>query len=372
MRRGRAPILAVLALLVVVAPVAAADRTVPKGFYGVNWDRSVKEASGAPTKWGEWARMRRVGVESSRTTFDGGLSQAKKGGPIDFRRTDNYVWLATSHQIELLPTVVVAPRWARRSREKSYSPPKDLRDYAHYLKALIERYGPKGTFWPEHPELTKRPIRAWQLWNEPNLHYYWPVRHEDWAPGYGALVRRASKAVKAADPGAKVVLAGLTNESWTALDHLYDKGDVRGSFDIAAIHPFTPKTEGVVEIVRRFRKVMAKHGDGGKPLWATEIGLPAAKGHDADTTHGLETTNKGMARFLTRTYAALADGRHDPTIRIDRAYWYTWASGYGYHTHDPWDFAGLLRHKHTSAHESMVPMPALEAYEKSALKAEGR
>jgi hypothetical protein len=370
MRRRRALVIALVAALLAAASVDAhASRSVPKGFYGVNWDRSIKERSGPPTKWGEWARMQRVGVESSRTSFEWGLAQEKKNGPIDLRRTDNYVWLATSHQIELLPTVVVAPRWARYNKERAYSPPKARHAYAKYLTALIERYGPKGTFWPEHPELSRKPIRAWQLWNEPNLHFYWPTK-DDWAAGYGKLLRTAYKAIKAADPGAKVVLAGLTNKSWVALERLYDKGHIHGSFDIAAVHPFTPKAHGVVEIVRRFRAVMAKHGDAGKALWATEIGLPASRGTEANSNGDLETTRNGMARFLTRTYAALTASRRSATTRVNRAYWYTWASGY--RTRDPWDYSGLLRHKHTSAHESMVPMPALEAYQKSALKAEGR
>lgn len=359
-------------LVTLLAAGTAADahaaRTVPRNFYGTNWDRSIKEGSGPETKWGEWARMRRVGVETARTNFNWGYAQERKGGPIDFHRTDQLTWLAAAHDIDLLPTVAIAPNWAR-VRKRQYSPPKSRHAYARYLTALIGRYGPKGTFWSEHPELTKRPIRAWQLWNEPNLYFYWPVKG-DWAESYGKLVRTTYKAVKAADPGAKVVLAGMTNRSWSALQRLYEKGDVRGAFDVAAVHPFTPKPEGVVEIVRRFRAVMAKHGDAGKRVWATEIGLPASRGQDADPNNGLETTNKGMARFLTDTYAALETARGNRATRVDRAYWYTWASGYK--TRDPWDYTGLVQHKHTSAHESMVPMPALDAYEKSALKAEGR
>jgi polysaccharide biosynthesis protein PslG len=367
--RRRALILALLVALVALAPAGAyAKRTVPRGFYGTNWDRSIKERSGAPTKWGEWARMQRVGVESARTNFIWGFAQEQENGPIDFQRTDNLTWLAASHDIELLPTVVIAPNWARE-RKRQYSPPKSRHAYARYLTALIERYGPKGTFWPEHPELTKRPIRTWQLWNEPNLYFYWPVKG-DWAEGYGKLVRTSYKAIKNADPGAKVVLAGLTNRSWSALERLYEKGDIHGAFDIAALHPFTPKPKGVVEIVRRFHAVMAKHGDGGKPVWATEIGLPAARGHDTDPAGDLATTNRGMARFLTDTYAALTAARRTRATRVDRAYWYTWASGYK--SKDPWDYAGLLKHAHYTYSESMVPKPALDAYEKSALKAEGR
>ena len=47
-----------------------------------------------------------------------------------------------------------------------------------YLAALVERYGPDGTFWTDHPELPKHPLREWQIWNEPHLPAYWDAPRE--------------------------------------------------------------------------------------------------------------------------------------------------------------------------------------------------
>ena len=69
--------------------------------------------------------------------------------------------------------VTAAPRWARKYPGKAGSPPKRVADYTAYLSALAKRYGPKGTFWSENPTVPKRPIREWQIWNEPNLPYQW-------------------------------------------------------------------------------------------------------------------------------------------------------------------------------------------------------
>ena len=72
--------------------------------------------------------------------------------------------------------------------------------------AAVARYGPNGSFWTENPGVPKRPIRTWQIWNEPNFKYF--VAKPNPAE-YGKLVKLSYTALKAADPGAKMILAGL-------------------------------------------------------------------------------------------------------------------------------------------------------------------
>ena len=90
--------------------------------------------------------------------------------------------------------------------------PKKFSYYADYLRVLIGRYGPHGSFWIDNPTLPYMPIRMWQVWNEPNLLPFWATH--PWVASYLALLRQAHDAIKAADPGAKVVLGGLDNYSW--------------------------------------------------------------------------------------------------------------------------------------------------------------
>ena len=74
------------------------------------------------------------------------------------------------------------------------------------MRQAVERYGPHGRFWSEHPEVPRDPIRTWQIWNEPNFKYF--VARPN--PGeYGRLVKRSARAIHALDLGAKVVLGGL-------------------------------------------------------------------------------------------------------------------------------------------------------------------
>ena len=79
------------------------------------------------------------------------------------------------------------------------SPPRDTADFARLLTALVARYGPNGSLWVEHPEVVKQPIRAWQIWNEPNLTRYWNVA--PWAPSYVALLKAAHRGAEGRRPG---------------------------------------------------------------------------------------------------------------------------------------------------------------------------
>ena len=91
---------------------------------------------------------------------------------------------------------------------QEHSPPRSNGDFAAYAGALAVRYGPGGGFWRAHPELTPQPVDTYEIWNEPNLAIEWGLRQPE-PQRYVDLLRTAYLAVKAADPSAVVVSAGL-------------------------------------------------------------------------------------------------------------------------------------------------------------------
>jgi polysaccharide biosynthesis protein PslG len=352
--------LALAALLGWLAPAQARD--VPRDFYGTVLDGGVLGAP-AGVLAQQWPRMAASGVESARVVFSWADAQPLPGGPFDFSRTDQLVAGASAHQIDLLPVVIYAPPWARADLSQPSSPPAHEADYAAYLQALVGRYGPGGSFWSEHPELPPRPVRAWQIWNEPQLRYQWST--PGFAQGYGALLRASYQALKAADPGCTVVLAGATNFSWRAIATLYARGGIHGFFDVAAVHPYTSNPKNVVRVVRLVRKVLRRHGDGRLPIWVTELGFPASKGR-VRSRNSLQTTPRAAARRLTRAYSLLIARRSNPRLLVGRAYWYTWASSYG--GTDIFSFSGLWRFDGLSGFR---PQRQLAAYVHSARLHEG-
>jgi hypothetical protein len=365
-------VLAVIALaagLLAAAPAAdAAKRRVPTGFHGVMWDRAATRAPGAEQER-HWALMAESGVESVRTVLWWRESQPEAGSAPDFGRTDPLVELAARHNIGLLPIVLGTPDWAARTPGSGGSPPEHASDYTAFLRALVLRYGPAGSFWDERPDLPRRPLREWQIWNEPHLTEYWNAegrRRNAWAPEYARLLKASKRAIEDIDPGATIVLAGLADFAWRHVERL-GRSRIRRHFDVAALNFFTSRPRNVMKGVRFFRRALRRIGAARKPIWLTETTWPAGKGRVPPPRPAWQrawyTTDSGMARRLRGLYSLAARNRR--RLRLTRVYWYTWASAY--QDGDLFDYAGLNRF----GGGELESKPALTAYTESARRLQG-
>jgi hypothetical protein len=356
---------AAIAVLLLAVPGAAA-RSVPQGFFGVMYDNGIEKARD-DVQDAQWDLMASSGVETVRTVFDWAEAQpGGRGTPIDFGRTDGVVQRAAMRNLEVLPIVFYAPRWARAYRGRFTSPPKRRADYVTYLASLVERYGPEGTFWSEHPELPKRPVREWQIWNEPHLPAYWDAPEKGpygYARNYPLMLRASHNIVKSLDPGAKIVMAGLTQRAWEEIEVLYRRG-IKGYFDVAALQIFPQTVKRAVKATRFFRDAMKKRGDGRKPVYLTEITWPASKGRTAGIKYQSQATPRGMASKLSGMYSAMAARRR--ALGLGRVFWYTWSSPYG-RGGSIFNYAGLQRFDNGA----FDPQPALAAYQRSARRLQG-
>ncbi|MDX6669149.1 MAG: polysaccharide biosynthesis protein PslG [Solirubrobacteraceae bacterium] len=367
------------------AKSAGPKRQVPPGFMGAVSDGPLDNpAIGLD---GEYRLMVRTGVESIRVAFYWDVAQPYAtsadvppdqrarfrdagGVPTDFAQSDRLVLAAARQGLSVLPVVLLAPVWARKHPEREWSPPSRPDTYARFVQALVRRYGPRGSFWAEHRRLTKIPIRDWQIWNEPNGPRFW-----DDEPPYGGvpnaayqrpyidLLHAAHDAIKAADPRARVVIAGFFGQSWYVLGFLYDfDRKVRRYFDVAAIHPFTAQPENVKFIVRSTRAVMNANGDRRKPLFLTEMSWPSAAGRP-NQGFGFEVSESEQAKRLRAAYSLLVSGH--PRFGVERIFWYTWAS-YD-RAPETFSFAGLRRWNG----RRLVSKPAFSAFRSTALALEG-
>lgn len=360
---------------VMAAPAGAARRSVPQGFLGANFDLLLVERQGSVA--GEAARMAAAGVESVRMPVYwyrlqpwaswGQVPAARRSGlvsvggvPTDFTWLDRVVEVLQRRGLRLLPTVLGAPAWARAEVNASgMYVPRDPAAYASLLAGLVARYGPRGTFWGAHPRLSRRPIRTWQIWNEPDNPFYWPA---PFAAGYTRLLRASYAAIHRSDRGARVLLASLTNRSWDALADIYAAG-ARGSFDGVALNPFTRDPRDVVRVIDHSRGVMARNGDRRMPVTITEFSWPSSAGR-LRVPFFAEVTRLGQAARVRQILPLLARARR--SRHLAAAYWYTWASsdlGGDY----AFRYAGLRRvlRGHTG------DKPALAAFRAAALRLEG-
>lgn len=357
----RRSFLALCALLAIAccAPAGAAAR-VPASFFGVMADGPLLGGAPGVDLAHELRLMRSSGAGSVRLAVYWSDAQPQPG-VLDFSTADRFMAAAAAARLDVLPVVLRSPAWAAANPSDPASPPRDPATYAAFLRALIQRYGPHGTFWPANPSLPRRPVREWQVWNEPDITKYWSVSGA-WAPGYVRLLRVAHAAIRRADPRAKVVLAGLTNRSWIDLRRVYAAGGGRW-FDVAAAHPFSRRVANVVKIVDLVRTEMRRHGDARKQLLLTEVSWSSGQGHST-FNYGWETTERGQAARIRSALRALVARR--ARDRIAGLYWYTWLSP-AIGDADSFDYGGLRR---LDGAGRPVSKPALAAFRSTARRLE--
>ena len=343
-------LLACLATLLVAAPLSEAR--LPRGFAGVLADGPAID--GTVSFEAQARAMQRNGVAWIRLpVYWRDVEPAR--GDLRLGALDAQVGAAARAGLPVMPVVLVAPAWAAKKPGNFNSHPARVSDYAGFVAALARRYGRGGTYWNENagPDL---PISRWQIWNEPDLEPYWDQEEPGWQNTYLPLLRAAGTAIREVDPSAQVVLAGLSNFSWTSLSRLYRAG-ARGSFDIAAINPFSREVSGVMEIVRRYREVMKTNREASKRLILSEVAWSSGKGM-ARQQFGWETTEKGQASRLSALFRALAGKRR--AYRIDSVAWATWLSP-PLGSPDSFAYSGLNR----MSGGRVVAKPALAAFRRS-------
>jgi hypothetical protein len=131
----------------------------------------------------------------------------------DFGDADAWVAALARHGLRwyVLGVGIPTPRWAAIDGLPPgcapRSPPARPGDFAAAMAAIAKRYGHRGTFWDEHPELPRVPVVDYEVWNAPN-------HGGDWCPqpdprAYAELYSATRAAIHAADPEARAVIGGL-------------------------------------------------------------------------------------------------------------------------------------------------------------------
>ncbi|MDM8528636.1 O-antigen ligase family protein [Anaerolineales bacterium HSG24] len=177
-------------------------------------------------------------------------------------------------QIKLITVLHTTPTWARAQDSSPTTPPKKLHDFGRFARLFATRYGDQ--------------VNHYQIWHEPNLSANWGNRFVDPAE-YTRLLREATVNIKATDPQAIIISAGLAptledgplnlNEM-AYLDQLYAAHAERW-FDVVAtqIYGFATEPEQSADPTtlgfsrtELLRQVMLNHGDAETPIWATAFG----------------------------------------------------------------------------------------------------
>jgi hypothetical protein len=312
------------------ATSATAVAPAPPGFYGV----APTTALGAE----DFQRLAQANIRTVRIVF---YWPTIAKGPRDYNwlNVDGSVIHAAAAGVTLIPELSGSPGFVSEDPNR---PPLDSGQeralWQDFVRSAVERYGPGGEFWdfvracppePGHcrPDLPYRPIQVWQVWNEPNLGPTW--RPAPSPAEYADLLSLTSDAVHGADPGAEVITGGIVPGGRGAvgsipqndfLAALYQRG-AADDFDGLDLHPYERKPKQARARVREARGMMQAYGDGGTPIWITEIGW-SVKGPKKDDQ---VTNRKGQAKRLSQMMKMLTADRAALNIRL--ASWYTYLDG---------------------------------------------
>jgi hypothetical protein len=236
-------------------------------------------------------------------------------GEYHFEGLDNLANQASAAGVSVLFSVVKAPDWAREGQDLSVAgPPNNPGDYADFIGAMAAHF--KGR------------VKAYEIWNEQNLHYEWGNQPID--PGrYMALLCAAFRSVKAQDPGATVLSGALTPtgvNSGQAMDDVRYLGamaraGLRGCANGVGAHPSgynnpanvaagwgnaaEPQFKGHRSFYYRgtmesYRKTTAM------PVWATEFGWASVENMGTGPAGGYEYAAQNsegeQAQFLVDAF----------------------------------------------------------------------
>ena len=268
---------AVVAVTALLATLPSASAALPPGFVGM----TSEEVFGHPgsVRHKHLPMQRKAGVRLLRQTFDWSTIELAPG-VYDFSAHDRFVLDLAKHRITVLPILFNPPevRSSRplRSAKHGTYPPRSAGEMGAWAAMLAARYGPGGLLWRTHPEVPPTPIRAWQIWNEPNLPVYWPSGSS--ARQYVRLLKNVGAAIKKHDPGAEIVTAGLAPSKlrgaidiFKYIDQMYRAGGAK-AFDTMAINSYVRNASGLKKLMERVRKTMNRRGDRRAKIWITELG----------------------------------------------------------------------------------------------------
>ena len=283
-----------------------------------------------------------IGIQIIRQPFSWSWIEPRRG-QYDFTFPDRFVGEAAARGIRVMPVLIDPPSFRSSAptsgAQRGHYPPARYEDLGEFGATLARRYGNNGTFWTEHPELPRLPIRSWQVWNEPNLPVYWRPRPN--ARQYVRLLRAAAVGIKSADPGAEIVTAGLPNSRLGIpleryVTQMY-RARAASAFDTLAINPYHRKAAGMIAMVERMRKLMDSRRDRSGHLWVTEYGWS-----DVGPRSAFRAGPSGQARNIKSALLGLARKRR--RLRLRGAILYAWRDGRPYGVGDFWGLhTGLLR-----------------------------
>ncbi len=226
-------------------------------------------------------------------------SVEREKGVYRFRPYDELLEGLTSRGIRALFILDYSNRLYEKDRSVRTQEGREA--FARFAAAAAGRYRGRG-------------IR-WEIWNEPNLEGFW--KPQPAVEDYAALVIETARAIRAADPQARILAPASSGFPWSFLEGIFQKG-ILEHIDEVSVHPYrSSPPETVREDYDRLRKLIVKYASGGRPVPPVISGeWGYSTWHHGGKPFSAEVQGMYLAReFLTN----MAEG-------IPLSIWYDWAN----------------------------------------------
>ena len=203
-------------------------------------------------------------------------------GAEHWQQVDEITALAREYRVRPVGVLLATPLFIATDSYKS--PPADLDAWKRMVSQVVAH--------------TRGVIETFEILNEPDGRWAFTGSPAD----YARLLRAGHDAIKAANPNAKVAIAGtmsLASRHW--LDQVLAQAGPHSErlYDIANVH-IRASLRRLPEVVHAWRRFYAAHRAGDKPLWITEFGYPSDPAYQYDRAYraGAESQAAYLCRAL--------------------------------------------------------------------------
>ncbi|MBI4876689.1 MAG: hypothetical protein HY822_18795 [Acidobacteria bacterium] len=246
-------------------------RDAPDSPFGVHTNSTTRHILMAKAAGINWTRLHDAGLQ-----YIGWYHLERKPGEWTFY--DDDIRRYRRYGLKVLGLLSTAPEWAsyfdkaRNGYYDRFYQPRDLEQFANYVRTVTKRY--RGA------------IDTWDVWNEPWNAGWWAVAYDEIEKKYVtsakpqadfvSLQRKAAETAKQVDPSLTVLGAnsttGSTGTAWTT--GIVAAGGLQTS-DVLCYHQYTTEPLGFANdaVARGWRDAMgpARTESGlAKPVWMTE------------------------------------------------------------------------------------------------------
>lgn len=259
--------------------------------------------------------VQELGFQWVKQSFSWRDIEPAQKGHYEWKLADDVVRrVGKRGNLKLLARIDRQPFWSQPpgTPELENAPPANLQDFGDFCYALADRY--------------QGQIAAYQVWNEPNLAREWGNQRPNPAQ-YVELLKVCYQNIKAADPNALVISAGLATTGTYSdeampddlfFEQMYQAG-AAPYFDLLGVHapgykaPPEMSPDEVAQNpdlggqrffafrhVEDIRRIMEKYGDADKQIAILEMGWTTDPIHPEYAWHAV--TEQQQADYLVRAY----------------------------------------------------------------------